>query len=180
MKPFRLAIGLALAGLFAAVSPAQQPAAGSGFKADLLGNLDFAANRLVQLAEAMPAEKYVWRPAAGVRSVSEVYMHVAGANYYIPTLIGAKMPEGFDREAEKKVTEKAQVVEALKKSIAHVRSVIESTPDAELEQKSKVFGRDMTKRAVFILINGHIHEHFGQSIGYARVNGVTPPWSAAE
>lgn len=81
---------------------------------------------------------------------------------------------------EKKVVDKAQVVDALKKSIAHLRSSIEATPDADLDQKVKLFGRDMSKRAVYILLAGHIHEHLGQSIAYARSNGVTPPWSASE
>jgi len=152
----------------------------SGFRADVLGNIDYAARELVQLADAVPADKYAWRPAPGVRSIAEVYMHVAVADYYIPSLIGVKVPDGVSRDMETKVTEKAQVVEALKKSIAHARAAIESTPDSELDTMVKVRGADMTKRGVFILLAGHIHEHLGQSIAYARINGITPPWSASE
>jgi uncharacterized damage-inducible protein DinB len=182
MKPVRVSILLVAAflGARAAASAADSPAALSGFRADVLGNIDYAAKELISLAEAVPAEKYSWRPVAGVRSVSEVYMHVVLANYYIPSFAGVKMPEGIDREMEKKVTEKAQVVEALKKSIAHLHSAIEATADSELDTKVKLFGRDMSKRAVYILVAGHLHEHLGQSIAYARSNGVTPPWSASE
>jgi uncharacterized damage-inducible protein DinB len=168
-------LALALSGVAAAQASAPS------FKADLLASMDDAAKKLVQLAEAEPAEKYGWRPAEGVRSISEVYMHVAGGNYFLPTFLGAKMPEGFDRGMEKKVTDKAQVVDWLKKSIAHVKSVVEGTPDAELDKMVKFFGgREASKRRVLFVIDNHLHEHLGQSIAYARSNGVTPPWSAGE
>jgi uncharacterized damage-inducible protein DinB len=181
MKSVRVLILVAAAGLLTrAAASAAEPPALSGFRGDVIGNIDYAAKELISLAEAVPAEKYAWRPAPGVRSVSEVYMHVVVANYYIPSFIGVKVPEGVGREMETKVTDKAQVVDALRKSIAHLHSAVEATPDTDLDTKVKVFGRDMTKRAVFILLAGHVHEHLGQSIAYARSNGVTPPWSASE
>ena len=107
-------------------------------------------------------------------------MHVAGGNFLIPTFVGVKAPEGLDRSIETKVTDKAQVVDMLKKSIAHARAAVENTPDAEMEQRVKFFGREMDKRRVFMVIGNHLHEHLGQSIAYARINGSTPPWSASE
>jgi uncharacterized damage-inducible protein DinB len=180
MKAHRIFAGILLAAAAVGTARAADSAPVSGFRADVLGNIDYAAKELVQLAEAMPGDKYGWRPAPGVRSVAEVYMHVAVADYYISSFTGVKVPEGISRDMETKVTEKAQVVEALKRSIAHARAAIEATPDSELDVKVKIFGRDMTKRGVFILLAGHIHEHLGQSIAYARMNGVTPPWSASE
>ena len=181
MKSVRaLALLLAVASLGSAAAAKAQNAPPSGFKGDAIGNIDYASKELVSLAEAMPAEKYSWRPAPGVRSVSEVYMHVALANYYLTSFTGVKMPEGIDREMETKVTDKAKVVEALKKSIDHLRTAITNTPDADLDQKVKAFGRDLSKRGVFLIALGHLHEHLGQSIAYARSNGVTPPWSASE
>jgi len=182
MKNRHLAIGLLL-GTFviaAGAARADEAAPATGFRADLIGNFDYAAKELVSLAEAVPAEKYSWRPASGVRSVSEVYMHVASGNYYLASFTGAKVPEGIDRDMEKKVTDKAQVVEALKKSIAHARAAIQNTPDSDLDTKVKFFGRDMTKRAIFLVLAGHVHEHLGQSIAYARSNGVVPPWSGEQ
>ena len=171
---------LAAAAVSAPRANGDEAAAVSGFRADVIGNMDYAAKELVSLAEAVPAEKYSWRPAPGVRSISEVYMHVAAGNYYLASIAGVKMPEAFDREMEKKVTDKAKVIEALKKSIAHARSAVESTPDPDLETKVKFIGRDLSKRAIFLILAGHIHEHLGQSIAYARSNGVVPPWSEAE
>jgi uncharacterized damage-inducible protein DinB len=139
--------------------------------------MDYAANELTKLAEAVPAEKYSWRPAPGVRSISEVYMHVALADYYLCSFLGAKAPEGISREMETKVTDKAQVIAELKKGIAYARSVIENTPDSDLDATVKFFGRDLSKRAMILVLMGHLHEHLGQSIAYARTNGVVPPWS---
>ena len=171
------------AALLAGVAAAQQPAtaaAASPLKADLLASMDDAAKKLVDLAQAVPADKYGWRPAPGVRSISEVFMHVAGGNFLIPTFVGVKAPEGLDREMETKVTDKAQVIEMLQKSIAHAREAVEGTPEGEKDQKVKFFGREMDKRRVFMVIGNHLHEHLGQSFAYARINGITPPWSASE
>jgi uncharacterized damage-inducible protein DinB len=131
----------------------------------------------VSLAGATPQEKFGWRPADGIRSVSEVYMHVAGGNYFLTTFLGAKMPEGFTRDMEKTVTEKAKVIDAMKKSFAHARKAVEATSDSDLEKKVKFFGQEPSERMMMIVLVSHGHEHLGQSIAYARMNGITPPWS---
>jgi len=51
--------------------------------------------QLIALAEATPADKFAWRPAPGVRSTSEVYMHIAAANFYLLSVTGPKMPAGI-------------------------------------------------------------------------------------
>ncbi len=167
------AVGLALAARGA------EPAAPTGFRAEFIAEVDSVGKKLISLANAMPQEKYSWRPAAGIRSVSEVYVHVAGADYLIPSFMGVKVPEGISRDMEKTVTEKAKVVETLKQSLEHLKSMAANMSDADLDKKVKVFGNEMTERAVMILILNHMHEHLGQSIAYARMNGVVPPWSAA-
>ena len=179
MKKRALAIGLLSAAVAVAAvrARADQSAAPTGFRADVIGNMDYAANELTRLAEAVPAEKYSWRPAPGVRSISEVYMHVGLADYFLCSFLGAKVPEGISREMETKVTDKAQVIAELKKGIAYARSVIEKTPDSDLDTMVKFFGRDLSKRAMILVLMGHLHEHLGQSIAYARTNGVVPPWS---
>lgn len=180
MKRVSTAI-LSLAGAMSAAwltsqAPAPAPA---GFKADYLSDVEGVAKKLVDLAGAVPADKYGWRPAPGVRSVSEVYMHVALANYRLPGFLGAKLPEGFDAGLEKSVTDKTKVVEWLKKSIENVKATVAGLSDADLDKTVKAFGREMTERRVLMIIQTHMHEHLGQSIAYARSNGVTPPWSEA-
>jgi len=145
-------------------------------QSDLLANLADTEKKIVSLAEAVPQDKYAWRPADGVRSVSEVFMHIAGANYMIPSALGAKPPAGLTRDMEKTVTDKAKVVEQLKQSFAHLRQAITSATDDS--KATKLFGRESTYGATKLLIITHLHEHLGQSIAYARTNKVTPPWSA--
>ena len=162
-----------------APAPAPGTAAPTGYRAEVISDIEGIGKKLVDLATAMPAEKYAWRPAPGVRSVSEVYMHVVGANYLLPSFLGAKLPEGFDREMEKSVTDKAKVIEWLNKSIDNAKAAVSSASDADLDKKVKAFGREMTERRVLMIVQTHMHEHLGQSIAYARSNGVTPPWSEA-
>jgi uncharacterized damage-inducible protein DinB len=177
------AILFAVSVLATAQAPAAAPAPAapsSGFRADFLGQLDDVSKKILDLAEAVPADKYSWRPGKGVRSVSEVYMHVVVANYFLPSFMGVQPPAGIDRSTETGVTDKAKVVAMLRQSFDNVRSVVLKTPDADLDKKVKVFGgREMSERALIMTMGNHMHEHLGQSIAYARSNGVTPPWSEA-
>lgn len=160
----------------AAAAPAAKPA--SGVKSDILWQIRDAEKKLIQLAEATPAEKFGWRPSEGVRTTGEVFMHVAGANYFLPTFWGGKMPEGIDaRGFEKMGGDKAKVLETLKASFAHATQAVENLPEADLDRQIKMFGNDATVRMAALVVATHAHEHLGQSIAYARSNGVVPPWS---
>jgi uncharacterized damage-inducible protein DinB len=147
-----------------------------GFRGLFLDQLKDVESKVVSLAQAVPQEKYSWRPADGVRSVAEVYTHIASANYFLPTFVGVKPPATFS-PAIAKETDKAKVVDALKGSFEHMRQVVLNMPDADLDKPVKLFGQDTTYEGVLFLIANHMHEHLGQSIAYARTNGVVPPWS---
>ncbi|MEJ7616302.1 MAG: DinB family protein [Pyrinomonadaceae bacterium] len=129
---------------------------------------------MIALAEATPKYKYSYRPGEGVRSTSEVLMHVAGGNFMISQFIGAKAPAGVGREMEK-MADKAKVVDALKQSFEQVRQAVLNASDADLDKATKLFGRDATYRSVMLLLATHAHEHLGQAIAYARMSGVVPP-----
>jgi uncharacterized damage-inducible protein DinB len=157
--------------------PAAAPAS-SAFVGDYLAEVDAVGKKLVDLAQAEPADKYNWRPSPGVRSIGEVYMHVVAGNSTIPSFLGAKRMDGVTRDSEKQVTDKAKIVDLLQKSIANAKAAGQSVTEADLDKKVKTFGgREMTQRQVLLLILTHMHEHLGQSIAYARMNGITPPWS---
>lgn len=182
-KALHLTLALVLAGAVAQPALADHHTEGHGggaaIKAEILGQINEGEKKLLQLAEATPAEKYSWRPAEKVRSTGEVFLHVAGGNYFVPTLWGVKPPEGIDMQGmDKMAGDKAKVIEALKKSFDHVRQVIAATSDADLDKAVNLFGQDGTVRAGLLVLATHVHEHLGQSIAYARMNGITPPWSA--
>ncbi len=188
----RIAACLALMSAPPLTAQAQDVAA---FKGEYLSELDYAASRLVALAEAMPAEKYAWRPAEGVRSVGEVYAHVALGNFLLLDIVGHAAPEdlygkatrtGRERalalvarngELEKQIAEKARVVELLKRSLDALRVALEGAAPAELDKPVDFFGREKSVRGVYLRLLLHAHEHMGQSVAYARMNAVVPPWS---
>ena len=151
----------------------------SKLRAEFLSNFDDAAKKIVSLAEAVPADKYSWRPAEGVRSIGEVYMHITGADVMIPSMVGAKPPADLKlgKDFEKTINQKDQIVPMLKRAVEHARQAI-STAMETPDKPTKLFGKDSTNAGVALLIITHMHEHLGQSIAYARSVKVTPPWSA--
>jgi uncharacterized damage-inducible protein DinB len=177
MKRLVSALVLGVLVLTASAATAQAPT--KGFRAEFLMQQDGVEKELLGLAEATPAGKFGWRPAEGVRSVSEVYMHVAGGNYLFLGFAGVKAPDGISPSMEKEVTDKAAVIEAMKKSFAALRAGVASIADADLDKPVKLFGHDTTVRGVLLIAATHEHEHLGQSIAYARMNGIVPPWTAA-
>jgi uncharacterized damage-inducible protein DinB len=185
MRRTLLALSLTCTTALLAAPRVQQPPAAvpappkSGFRAEFLQDLDDVQKKIVSLADAMPAEKYNWRPAPGVRSISEVYMHIAGANYFLASFVGMKMPS-YDTTKFEKIGEKPRVLEELRRSFDHLRTAALTASDADLDKSIKMFGNDATERSAFITVLNHIHEHLGQSIAYARMNGVVPPWSEKE
>ncbi|MCE5306891.1 MAG: DinB family protein [Acidobacteriales bacterium] len=142
------------------------------------GEWSHVSRQLVALAEAIPAEKFAWRPAPGVRSTSEVFMHIANANYGLLSITGPKMPDGLrSPNVEKTVTDKAEVIKWLKGSLEAVRNAHTGISSAELQRKVKVAGREANVDGIYLRIIIHANEHMGQLVAYARVNGIVPPWS---
>jgi uncharacterized damage-inducible protein DinB len=127
------------------------------------------------LARVM-AGKYEWKPGEGVRSVGDVLNLIVMENaMLVGTLTGAGGGRGGARPAPIADPEKLQ--EALKTSYANLQKTIEGLSDSDLKTPVKLFGRDLTKEGAIRLLLGDQHEHLGQSIAYARMNGVVPPWS---
>jgi uncharacterized damage-inducible protein DinB len=164
---------------FAQVNPYKDGTPGvSGYRSEVLAEVIVQENKFTRLAEAIPAEKYAWRPSADVRSIAEVFLHVSSANYNLYKLVGTPTPADVDvKGLEKSTSEKAKVVATLKASFVHAKKAITAMPDAELEKTLDWFGGKNTQRGVLLFILRHGAEHLGQSIAYARFAGVTPPWT---
>ena len=114
-----------------------------------------------------------------VRSTGEVFMHIAQANYSMPLLLGEAPAPGVDPKTfDAQARDKAKVVETLRGSFDYAMKALRDLPDADLEQGVDIFGRQGTKRELCMLLVAHAHEHLGQSIAYARTNGIVPPWTA--
>ena len=153
----------------------------SGARAEFLAEVAYYEQRFESLAQAMPAEKYTWRPGEGVRSVGEVYNHIVAANYGLARALGTPPPAGIDPKAIMvNAGDKTKTIQALKDSFAHFRQAVISLSDTDLDKPLKLFGQQTTYRGAFIMITGHTGEHLGQSIAYARMNGIVPPWTAEQ
>ena len=135
------------------------------------------SQQLVALAEATPAEKFLWRPAPGVRSTSEVYMHIVLANFYLLEVTGPKMPADLNEKMIETVTGKPEVIAWLKRSLEAVKTAHLEVKPEDLERKVKIAKRDATVDGMYLRILVHANEHMGQLIAYARMAGVKPPWS---
>jgi uncharacterized damage-inducible protein DinB len=186
VRPIRIATLFALLLTTGSVTIAHAAPAAGGFQSDLDMSLGSAQDSLVALEDAMPQSKFTWRPGPGVRSVAEVYLHVAYANYRITALATGKEPPasaGWEADRAKwdaKTTDKAQIKKILEASFAHMRDAVKAVPDADLEKKIPFFGKEIPRRAALLQLLAHANEHLGQSIAYARMNKITPPWSKTD
>jgi uncharacterized damage-inducible protein DinB len=150
----------------------------SGVRAEFLNELKIQEDKFVQLAQAIPADKYTWRPAEGVRSISEVFLHVAAANFNLPHVFGVQPPPGFKAQGfDKSTTDKAKIIQTMQDAFAHMRAAVISMPEADVEKQVDWFGGKSTYRGILLFILRHNAEHLGQVIAYARMNGIVPPWT---
>ena len=175
---------LALAVVLACSVPvaAQAPA---GVMGELANDLGMLEKKVMGLARAMPQAAWDWRPAEGVRSSGEVFLHIAADNYFLPVIAGKAAPAdtGITKDYatvaafEKKSMSRDAVLAELEKSFAFLRASMASTTDAQLNTPLQFFGQNSTHRGLWITTVTHLHEHLGQLIAYARSNKITPPWS---
>jgi uncharacterized damage-inducible protein DinB len=136
------------------------------------------SQQLIALAQATPEEKFAWRPAPGVRSTSEVYMHIVTANFYLLSTTGPKLPADLKEGMEKTVTSKAEVIDWLKRSLDAVKQAHLAETPKDLQRKVHIADRDATVDGIYLRIIIHANEHMGQLVAYARMTGVVPPWSS--
>lgn len=163
-----LSVGVVL--LFTTISFAEQPA----FVKEFLGQMDYVEGRLTQLSEAMPEESYSWTPGEGVRSVGEVYIHVAQSNYYMLSLVKGEKPDMSEGSSE---SDKKTAIAMMGKSFSVIKEEAAKFSEEDLNKEIEAFGMKFSVRNFMVTMIAHLHEHLGQSIAYARMNGVTPPWS---
>lgn len=150
-------------------------------KPQSLLDLEDMQKKFVTLAQAIPVEKYTWRPSEGVRSISEVFLHVAGLGFQLAPVLGATPQPGFKMDSyEKSTAQKTEIIEQLNRSFHYVRAAIEKMTNADFQNPEKQFGPQANAGDIVYLIVADDHEHLGQSVAYARVNGIVPPWTAEQ
>ena len=147
-------------------------------KAQSLQDLGAVQKKFVDLANALPADKLTWRPTADSRSFAEVFLHVAGERYGILALMGTPLPAGFDGKTfEKSTTDRARIVEELNKSWEFTQKAINGMSNADFAKLLPKLGPQANAGDVIYILVADAHEHLGQSVAYARENGIVPPWT---
>ena len=154
----------------------------AGVRGEMIASIKDAGSKIEELAGAIPDGKFTWKPSKDVRSAGQVFLHVVQANYLIPGFYGVQSPMTKEElmKLDTQTMEPAKIRQMLKESYESAGKAISALPDSELETQVELFGMKMSKRATMILMASHSHEHLGQSIAYARSNGIVPPWTARE
>ncbi len=134
--------------------------------------------KFVALAGAMTG-KYDWRPGPGVRSVADVFNLMLRENGMLTrVLTGEPMQPDAKQDAKMMpISDPAKMQDALRASYDALQKTIGGMTDSQMQEQVKMFGREMTKQNALLMLLSDQHEHLGQSIAYARTNGVVPPWS---
>ena len=131
------------------------------------------SDKFTGLARVMSG-KYDWKPGQGVRSVGDVFNLIVKENGLLAGVLSGTPNTGAPPAP---ITDPEKMQEALKTSYVNLQKAITGLSDNDLQTPVKLFGRDMTKQDALMHILEDQHEHLGQSIAYARTNGVVPPWS---
>jgi uncharacterized damage-inducible protein DinB len=165
--------------LFPAASVTHAQSAPEGIWEGYDGEWQHVTKQVIELANAIPADKYSWRPAPGVRSVSEVFMHIAVSNYWLLAQTGASTyPKALEPDnIDTTITSKPEVIDWLTKSFEAVKTARAKESSAALAKKVHIADREAPRDGIYLRILVHANEHMGQLVAYARVNGIVPPWS---
>ena len=171
MKKILTQYGVCALAVVLVVPLAQAQPAGMQFA--FAKNARTLSDKFTGLARVMSG-KYDWKPGQGVRSVGDVFNLIVMENGMLVGVLSGTPNTGAQPAP---ITDPEKLQEALKASYVNLQKTITGLSDNDLQAPVKLFGRDMTKQGALMLILEDQHEHLGQSIAYARTNGVVPPWS---
>lgn len=174
----RLTTALIVAASFGAALPAFAQSRPTDYRDEFARHFEQSSRKVLSLSKAMPASTYEWAPDEGLMAVAQVYAHIARYNYlYLHESLGISAPQGVDWRNFESITDKDRIVALLEQSVEHVRTATRNMTEADLTRSTRLYGRDVAGWAVLFQLLAHMNEHVGQSVSYARMNGVVPPWS---
>lgn len=163
------------------LAQAQDAAKPTTYQEEFAAGMAYSQDQIVKLIDVFPQDKMTWRPSEGVRSVSETILHIVGSTYMLSSALGTPLPEGLDPQGiEKVTTDKAEILKYVNEAYAFASEAVASVSDEQMNDTVELPFGTFSKRALIMIIATHSYEHKGQLIAYARVNGITPPWSGAE
>jgi uncharacterized damage-inducible protein DinB len=160
------------------VQTAHAQSAPTDYRDEFLQHFARSSGKVMALAEAVPEDLYGWSPMEGVMHVAQVYMHLARYNFlYLDTSLGIPVPDGIEMSELESITDKSRVLDIYERSTEHVRESVTHMTEEDLTATTILYGREVAGWAVLFQLLSHMNEHVGQSVAYARMNGIVPPWS---
>ena len=169
---------IAISLVFVCTLPVSAQEAPGGLEEAFLGRYNYAANRLVRLAEALPEDVYSWKPNETGMTVEHVFMHIVRYNYAYPERnLGIASPADIDLDKLESMTGKETVLEYLKPSLDYARATLVEMPEEDRTKIVELYGNDTQAWNVFLQLQVHMAEHLGQLMAYSRMNDIVPPWS---
>ena len=174
---------IAVAGIFMAASgkagqsgtsaPASLAPVANPVSAAVKAQLPRFEKNMVAAAEAMPAEKYTFKPTSEMNSFAHLVMHIAQSNNGLCSKISdTAAPEVKLADSDAK----DKLVGALKASFEYCSSALEKVDDSKLGEQMMLFGnRPFSRAAVLIILSDDWYDHYGAEATYLRLNGILPP-----
>lgn len=141
---------------------------------DVRSAWNFVSGNLIAAATKFPESDYNFRPTPDVRSFAQLVGHIADSQF---AFCASLLPQAKPRSGAEKLTAKAELLTALKDSVAFCTAAADRTTDADAAQPVKMFGRDRAKLTVLWANITHSNEHYGNMVTYLRLKGMTPPSS---
>jgi uncharacterized damage-inducible protein DinB len=170
---FLLAAVTAVPVVLLAQAPTAAPA--NPITASEKGFYGYVSHAVIGAAEKMPEENYSFKPVPEVRSFGQLVGHEAEENYFFCSLAtGAENP---GKGIEKTKTSKADLVAALKDSVAYCNTAFAGMTDAKGAEMTKFMNFDVAKIGLLSLNTAHTDEHYGNMVTYLRIKGIVPPTS---
>lgn len=161
--------------LLAPVAAASQAQGNTATRAGLKGTYDVVKTYLTKAVAQVGEEHYSYKPTPEVRSMGELFGHIANANFMICAMAkGEKSPSAANFE---KVTTKAEMQKAIADSFAYCDAAWTAVEGEKGTEAVDIFGMKHTRASAMAFNSAHDWEHYGNLVTYMRLRGMVPPSS---
>lgn len=145
----------------------------SGYLVEFLQKWQNAADYTIEAAEAMPEDRYGYKPTEVEMTFGKQLMHIMSNMTWLSRdyLESGK----FEHDLKREDLTKGEIIALLKQAFDHAAKAAAALTPEQLEEKVTFFAGPMTKRQILTLMNDHLTHHRGQLVVYLRLNGVQPP-----
>jgi uncharacterized damage-inducible protein DinB len=136
-----------------------------------------AKGDVLKSADKIPDALWSFRPTPDIRTVGELFAHIADGQYEFCSAADGKQ---VDKGIEKSAKTKADIVAAVKDAFAYCDGVYAKMTDASAVEMMAIFGMKATRIGLMDFNTAHTMEHYGNLVTYMRLKGIVPPSSEGQ